>query len=382
MFAKVRPVGSLVPEPEHVDTISLPWDDRYTTLFTGSGTEALSMGVQAAIALKAVSGVPEIIIPAYGCPDLISAIVAQNARPVLVDFAMDRPVMDEKGIRRALNPQTVAIVAVNLLGSYERLPQLARICSDKGVILIEDSAQCFPPSSSHHGLADFVILSFGRGKPINLMGGGALLIRRSWPTVVDELRSEYPALPQRSGLMWDVKRLAFNVLLSRYIYPVLENMPFLHIGQTRFRPLGKIRRLELPASLLAGGIKAFYQREPLHLLYSRQLAFIEQSGWKIIGSHNSNDRHPRLRFALLAPDECRRNEAVKKLNENGIGANAFYERVLPDIVDAPAFNHLLAGAYPKATDFASRLVTLPTHEGVTKKDVEVIVSVFKGLTSE
>ncbi|GAA0839846.1 hypothetical protein GCM10009113_03960 [Marinobacter szutsaonensis] len=73
---------------------------------------------------------------------------------------------------------------------------------------------------------------------------------------------------------------------------------------------------------------------------------------------------------------------MKKLNENGIGANAFYERVLPEIVDAPAVNHLLAGAYPEATDFASRLVTLPTHEGVTEKDVEVIVSVFKGMNSE
>jgi len=382
MFAKVRPVGSFVPQPEHVDTLSLPWDDHYTTLFTASGAEALSMAVQAAITMKAVSGIPEVIIPAYGCPDLIAAVVAQNARPVLVDFAKDRPVMDVKGIRRALNSRTVAIIAVDFLGSYERLPQLANICSDNGVILIEDSAQCFPPSSSRHGLADFVVLSFGRGKPINLMGGGALLIRRSWPTVVEAFRSEYPALPRRSGFIWDLKRLVFNFLLSRYVYPVLENIPFLHIGQTRFRPLGKIRRLDLPASALAGGIKAFYRREPIHLLYSRQLAFIEQAGWTIIGSFDSNDRLPRLRFALLAPDESRRNEAIKKLNENGIGANAFYERVLPEIVDAPVLNHLLAGAYPEAKDFASRLVTLPTHEGVTEKDVEAIVSIFKDLNRE
>ncbi len=179
MFAKLRPVGSPVPKPQAIDSLLLPWDEHYKALYSGSGTEALSLAVKAAIAMKARSERPEVIIPAYGCPDLVAAIVSQDAQPVLVDFAPDKPVLDEEGVRQALTQRTVAIIGVNFLGACARLKELSRICADNDLVLIEDSAQRFPPSSCSHGLADFVVLSFGRGKQINLMGGGAMLFRQT-----------------------------------------------------------------------------------------------------------------------------------------------------------------------------------------------------------
>jgi dTDP-4-amino-4,6-dideoxygalactose transaminase len=379
MFAKIRPVGSHVPKPEPAELLLFPWAGHYTTLFTGSGTEALSLAVQAAIAAKAGVAVPEVVIPAYGCPDLIAAIVAQKARPVLVDFIQDHPVMDEQCVLGALTSQTVAIVGVGFLGSNERLLMLSRLCRDNGLTLIEDSAQCFPPASSDHQLADYAVLSFGRGKPINLMGGGALLIRKSNESVVQTIRAEYPCSTVQLDAAWHIKRRIFNLLLSRYVYPILERIPFLHIGQTRFHPLESITLLDLPGSLLTAGMKMYNERNPLHWRYDRELAFLEQAGWRQIKADGAEEFAPRLRYALLAPTRQIRDEALKALNAKGIGASAFYEHTLPAFVEENSLinGEGLGNRYPAAEDFASRLITLPTHDGVSERDVSAIVSVFE-----
>lgn len=380
MYLKVRPVGSLVPKPTPNGSLKWPWSDRYTTMVTCSGTEALSLAVRAAIEKIANVEFPEVIIPAYGCPDLVAAIVAQGARPVLVDFIKNQPVMDEQCILEALSAQTVAIVAVDFLGCPERLLVLSRICSENALTLIEDSAQCFPPFSAKSGLADFIVLSFGRGKPINLMGGGALLVHKTDEFHVAGIQTKYPCVSVRLNAKWHLKRLMFNLCMSRYIYPLLEILPFLEVGQTLFHPLNSIEFLDMPQSLLAAGIEKYQGREAIHCEYDRRLAFLEQMGWKRMPMANGDAATPRLRYALLAPSAKSRNDALKALNRSGIGANALYEKTLPEIVDAQVLGSNGRSRYPQAQDFAARLLTIPTHEGVGSRDVSTIVRVLNRVT--
>lgn len=380
LLSKVRPVGSLVPKPKSVDSLTLPWEKHYTAVYTGSGTEALSLSVRAAIALAGSVELPEVIIPAYGCPDLVAAIVAQGARPVLVDFIENQPVMDEQCIIEALSAQTVAIVAVDFLGCSERLSSLSVICRKNALTLIEDSAQCFPPFSSESGLADYVILSFGRGKPINLMGGGALLVGNTNQLNIDTLLSKYPSVAVTLDAKWHLKRLIFNFCMSRFIYPLLEILPFLNVGQTKFYPLDSITLLDMPRSLLAAGLETHQARKTLHFEYDRKLAFLEQQGWKRITMTYAEASLPRLRYALLAPSATSRDDTLEALNQSGIGANAFYEKTLPEIVDAQMLMSKGRSKYPRARDFAARLLTIPTHEGVGSSDVAKIVQVFRRVT--
>lgn len=368
-----------MPKPVPVGSLKLPWDEQYKTVFTGSGTEALSLAVEAAITTKADVAAPEVIIPAYGCPDIVAAIVAQNARPVLVDFVDGKPVMDEQSIADAITSQTVAIIGVGFLGAHERLEMLSRLCSSNGLTLIEDSAQCFPPVGSGRELADFAVLSFGRGKPINLMGGGALLIRRATASIEDSIQAKYPLSTVRLNAMWHIKRRIFNVLLSRYLYPILAYLPFLRVGQTRYKPLSSINLLDIPGALLGGGVTAYNERKLLHLTYNHELAFLVQAGWRQINTGGAEGCTPMLRYALLAPTREIRDSAVKALNKRGIGANAFYEYTLPAFFDqaVSVIGSAERHSYPVAEDFAARLITLPTHDGVMESDVRTIISVFE-----
>lgn len=385
MLGKLRPAGSRVPRPGCSSGHKLIWEDHYRSEFTGSGTEALSIAVAIAMAHKPEVREPEVIIPAYGCPDLVSAIVAQGAKPVLVDILPESPCMNDAQVRDIITTETVAVVGVDFLGISERLDVLSQVCRDRNLFLIEDSAQNFPPASSDRPLADLVVLSFGRGKPINLMGGGALLIRRE---IVDRslaVLGHYPLSQVVAGLSWKLKRSVFNLLMARLPFFILEKMPFLGIGETRFRKLRTISRLELPEALLSSAIRDFGARPLIHKLYDREFQSIEALGWTLLGKQASDpacddtDR-PRLRYALLAPNNELRDQALRLLNSSGIGASAFYGKILPRLQGVDEV--LKVAHFPCADDFASRLMTLPCHEDVKESDVTLIANIIRGLAHD
>lgn len=382
---KLRPVGSRVPKcvkrihgrPE------LDWDTRYHTECSASGTDALSMAVAVSMAGRPADSTPEVLLPAYGCPDLVAAIIAQGAKPILVDLVPDSPYMDLEHAERAITSATVALIGVGLLGVPERLDRLSELCRRKGLFLIEDSAQCFPPASTEGGWADFIVLSFGRGKPINLMGGGALLVRRDLLDRAQPVLEKFPIIGFGSGLKWAFRRCLFNFLLHRIPYRVLEKLPGLKLGETRFRSLQQTQRLALPQEVLSSGVAHFSCRPPTHSGYVSELAELSKFGWRSLDgttSPSGANRLPRNRFGLLAPSGHLRDLVENALNDAGIGASGFYRQILPEVDGLEA---LFSNTdYPNARNFADRLLTLPSHEDVTEADVTRINKILRALSQE
>lgn len=386
-MAMLRPVGSRVPRPDEADPHQpLPWQDDYQTWCMGSGTEALSAAVSlATLCAGRQQGVtPEVILPAYGCPDLVAAVVAQGAIPVLVDLLPDRPVMDIDRLTEALSEATVAVIAAGFLGVPERLSALASVCKSHGIWLIEDSAQCFPPDCAREPMADCAVLSFGRGKPINLMGGGALLVRKDHGDFATRVFADLPEVTVTLDGHWKLKRYIFNFLLSRLGYGLLRRVPFLGLGSTVYKPLDSVRRIQLPGGLLVAGIRTASLRPSVAKQYDQALAFLVSRGWVLfMRSHaqqNGSIVPVTLRYGLLAPDQGTRDTAVSMLNSRGIGANAFYEKALPDVAGVGEALGTISGDYPNAVFFADRLVTLPSHEDVAYGDVTLVASVLDKAT--
>jgi len=378
----LRPVGSRVPLPMRGQGEPLPWEDQYHTWCMGSGTEALSAAVMLAIRGSELNGaVPQVILPAYGCPDLVAAVVAQGASPVLVDLIPDRPVMDLEKLVQAISGQTVAVIAAGFLGIPERLAELADICRSRGVWLIEDSAQCFPPDCAREPIADCAVLSFGRGKPINLMGSGALLVREDHERFAGDILAKLPEASVTVDWKWKVRRHIFNLLLSRIGYGLLLRLPFLGLGSTVYRPLESIRRVDLPSGLLGAGIRHARSRPSVAGQYNEALAFLASQGWTLfMGDQREAAGSTRpsvtLRYGLLAPDRMTRDRAVSMLNSHGVGANAFYEKSLPDIDGIAELIRANHTEYPNAVSFAERLVTLPSHEDVGDRDITMVAMVL------
>lgn len=374
MFYQLPPVGNpicLASETRPAFSLAeccSPYQARYYA----SGTAALAAAIIAAKRLKDVDS-PEVILPAYGCPDLVSAAIYAGARPVLVDLEVDRPWMDLGQLSARISSHTVAIVAANLFGISERVPEIRPFARQVGAVVIEDSAQAFPGrGESDIWDSDLVVLSFGRGKPLSLLGGGAVLCRDAR---LGELLPQVEA-PRSNNLrervIFKLKAQLYNRMISPRLYWLPQSLPFLHLGETRYHPLTEVAAMDqVRLGLLPANILAYQQRsmqvqyaiaEMLEAIDAVAADLIDLPGICII----ARDR-PLLRYPLLV-DAAVRDELYQRLRRMGLGPSVMYPSILPGIAGLETLLHD-QGAFPAAESFAACILTLPTHMGVRQSDI-------------
>jgi len=377
MFYQLPPVGNPVCLSGNGQSDSLlkavfaPYQPRYFV----SGTAALAAAISAAVRLKGVTS-PEVVLPAYGCPDLVSAAVFAGAKPVLCDLEPDRPWMNLDQLSAHISSQTVAIVATNLFGISERMNQLRPIAEQAGAVLIEDSAQAFPnrtETSLWDG--DLVVLSFGRGKPVSLLGGGAVLFRGADLGDLLPERDTQERAGQGQRLSFRLKVMLYNLMISPRLYWIPQSLPFLHLGETRFHSLSSIdaidteRLARLPTNVCAYQIDDMKAQKGL----ASMLAELDLSTKGVIDLSAvceipTNRR--LLRYPLLVNAKAR-DGFYAELRRRGLGSSGMYPATLPGIA---GLRELLAGQgpFPAAEAFAARILTLPTHNRVGSADIAEI----------
>ncbi len=339
--------------------------DRRITLYA-SGTAALSRAM-AECAAKTSASAPEVILPAYGCPDLVAACVHASVVPRLVAVAPGGWSYDAQGLETSVSSNTAAIVAVNLLGLGDGAADLHRFCQTKRIALIQDSAQ-YLPRASIEWPGDYVILSFGRGKPMNLLHGGALIAPTgSGPT--HPFQSAYYSARDRL-LASRAAAIAFNVLTRPHAYWLVSALPGTGLGEVIYRPLDNGAPLpERAWERVCAAFGLYRARES----YRRDIWASALDEWSTLGivelsCPGSPPQSEPLRLALLAPDRAARNILVDSLNHYQLGASRFYGADLTRIPGIPEFVRR-QGPFPHASALADRLFTLPTHDLVTADTV-------------
>lgn len=350
----------------------LPVFPGYASFWVNSGTAALALAL--ALARRRHPGIdsPEVILPAYGCPDLVAAAEFAGVTPILSDVSPDDPGYRLDALAKVLSARTVAVVAVNFLGIRDRLAALRELLKAwPAVALVEDDAQWFPEPLSAPGLeGDFVCLSFGRGKPVSLLGGGALLIREEWVSRFPVL--EFVAAAPNPGRLFGGKLRAYNLLLAPLLYGLVGRNPLLRIGRTTFKPLQQICALdEQRRNLLEANVAQYLA---LPGIAATRLSKLLPAQFDL--PRQLPERCGRLlRYPVLCADADQRTRLWRLLHDAGLGVTALYERYLPAIegvsgrVETPH-------ALPGAEAFAARLLTLPVHDRVALRDTDRIVEII------
>lgn len=120
------------------------------------------------------------------CPDLtfaatVNPVSYEGGRQVFIDAERDSWNMDPRALKIALSRywrMVRAVLVVNLYGTPARLDEIARLCAEYGVPLIEDAAESM--GALHNGrqtggFGRYGVLSFNGNKIITTSGGGMLL---------------------------------------------------------------------------------------------------------------------------------------------------------------------------------------------------------------
>jgi perosamine synthetase len=335
-----------------------------------SGREALRI---AFADLAATSGRDEIAIPAYGCFSIPAAAVAANLKVRLVDVD-GKGQIDRESLAAIPLDRVAGLVVGNLFGVPEPIEETTTVAHAMGARVVDDAAQTLGAVSNGCQVGargDLGILSFGRGKPVSALGGGAII----WPSSPPEgIVGNSPAVPEPwvgllRGLVYDVARLPT-------VLKALSAIPALGIGTTEYDPT--FDRGSMPGSAIALADTLLRELEVLNRDRAKRAETIgarlqaETDFVPLLAAPNDTGIYPRL--GVSAPSAAKRDAAIAALLS--LGATGMYPTPLGEIGALRA--HLVGERQMSgATDFCARLLTLPTHAGMNEQRTDEVIRTLR-----
>ena len=350
------------------------WLADFEIEFHASGRSAMAWAFET---LAKQTGRSEIVIPAYTCYSVPAAAIAAGLRIRLVDVD-DRGQIDAASLAALPLDRAAGIVVSNLFGIPEDWEPLAESASRAQCPLIDDAAQAFgaTDSSGRVGQRGAVgILSFGRGKPLSALGGGAALYRPG-SLEVSAPRDE-AAVPRRAVGSAAITAFAYDIALRPIVFRSLSSLPGLHIGETVFDPEFERAPMSFRHQwLLARGLEKWSNDANKRRAEAKFLAeriSTETRFRPLEPDQGTVAVFPRL--GLVAPTGSARDAALLQLERMGAGATGFYPQSLDRL--RPLGEHLAESVLCQgAQRFAERILTLPTHGALRGRRLESAIRVL------
>lgn len=327
-----------------------------------------------------------VAITGFTCLALQQAIVKAGGTPFYLDVEDQGLNFSPEKLRAALetNPNIKAVIIQNTLGYPAATPEIAKICAEKGVLLIEDLAHSvgsvYLDGKETGTFGDFIALSFSQDKIIDSVSGGTLIIKN--PNY--RIRAPYPLSDLGRGaqlmerfypiLTWKIRKL-YRIGIGKLIHLVLKKLRLLS------QPLGKLdsRGLYFLPTWNCCLAKSQFDKLPADLAHRRRIAHIYKAG--IDASLLSPllveqiDYANNLRFPIFTD---KRDELIECLRRHRIFvSDIWYDAPVSPQKYLHVTNYEM-GQCPVAETASSKILNLPTHINVSEKEARRITELING----
>lgn len=340
-----------------------------------SGKAALATIVEAYLTMSARR---KVVIPAYTCYSVPSAIVRAGGEVVLCDVDPHTLDFDFDQLARLVDGQTLCIVSPHLLGQAADIGRAQAIGKPFGVPVIEDAAQAMGRKTTEGWigtLGDVGFFSLGRGKNVTAGSGGIIVTNSN--DLAERIAKIYGTVPEESivrGMINAVMVFVMMALIQPRAYWLPAGLPFLGLGETIYDPTFPIRRLD---GLRAGLLKT----------WQRRLADSNEDRARHADVFLGRFRHEEaqldpvrasgtayLRLPVVMPTTAARQKMCAVGTALGLGVSSLYPTPVSEIPELKA--QFQGRQYPGAVTLAHRLITLPVHHFVDERDAERICNVL------
>jgi dTDP-4-amino-4,6-dideoxygalactose transaminase len=333
----------------------------------GSGKAALVATLRS---LHALTGRTKVIVPAYTCYSLPSAIMKAGLVPLPCDIGADSFDYDYDALGTLLTDDVLCALSVHLFGIASDTDRLRVVCEPHGIFVVEDAAQAMGIHDNGALLGsrgDVGFFSFGRGKNLTCGSGGIVLTRRRdiASSLADVIRT-YTVPPAADDFRTLATLLGMLVFLSPQLYWLPAGIPSLQLGETFFHEDFPLTRLsDVQARILRN-----WAGDVVSLNAGRTLAGRYYHG-HLVGVRTYGSDVPYIRFPVLLEHAAARERVVEEGRRWGI------VRMYPDTLAAiPQVRPLLSSfSYPHAERVAATLVTLPTHPLMSERDRAAVCAI-------
>ena len=295
----------------------------------------------------------EVLIPGYTCYSVAAAVAKAGLRISVYDLDPKTLHPDIDSIRKALTGETLAIVTQHLFGRLTPIDGLKQIAASNGSYLIEDAAQALgrvQDGTPPRALSDFGLLSFGRGKPLPIGAGGAL-VSDNYPKILTALRWG----TAKNGYMQPIVSAAVKIMSKPYLYWLPEILP-MGLGETIFDPGFAVKSMSAATERLAAG--AIATLDDLNTHRRRLADTYTQLIDKTCQLNGTGPAISVIRYPIMLPFKVFAN-SLKRLGIRKMYPNAI-------CMEKSVQPHLKKGipVTPGAVEIAEKLHTLPTHMAI------------------
>lgn len=305
---------------------------------TSSGTTAL----HTALLAHGIGRGDEVITTPFTFIASANSILFTGARPVFVDIEEDTFNINPDLVEAAVTPRMKAIMPVHLYGQVCDMDALQATADRHGLVIIEDACQAVGATRHGKKAGSFGTGAFSLYATKNVMSAEGGMI-----TTNDDKIAELCRLLRNQGMK---RRYYYEMLGFNY------RMTDVHaaIG------LAQIERIEFLTETRRANAE-FYNRE------------INSVIKPMVKKGNDHVWH---QYTIRVDRGRDRDEAVKKLNEAGIGTGIFYpvpahqHDYMRDIVGDKSF--------PVAEHIAQEVISIPVHPQLSQGELD---SVVKGVNS-
>jgi len=332
-------------------------------------------------ALKEISDRNEVILPAYTAGSLVVAVRKAGLKPVLCDISLEDFNLDEKFLKHAISPNTLAVVVVHMFGiNMSGITELRAKIPDEA-FLIEDCAQSMGSRTEDKecgSFGDASFFSFNRGKNFPLYGGGSIITNNG--RISAYIGKEVERLGEEGVLAKmsaPLKILAFSIAGN----PLIYGLGFSLISCFKETAPPKNFTVKKMDNLRSGlGLALMKKCEDLFLARHRNGALLI-NGLKdldgiMLPKIPGNTNYVFNRLPVIFKDVKAMLIAKAALWRGGIEASRMYCRPLHHMFDIGYAEN----DFPNAVYCAQRLLTLPTHPGVVKSAVDKMIRIIRGVS--
>lgn len=317
-----------------------------------SGTAALHLALRAA----GIGESDEVLVPAMTFVAGAAAVRYCGARPVLIESVGPEDLnIDPQDAARHVSSRTRAILATHWLGYACDLGALEQLCSDHGLILIEDCAQSITARASDGRLTGTVGLagcfSFFSKKQLAVGEGGMII------TADDAVEATTRSLRSHAmtSVTWD-RHLGYAES-----YDVIDLGFNFRLDEPR-AALGLSRLPRVDADVERRRVQARRYRTRLR----------DAQGLTIPWSDEDVERGAHFGFAILLENRDERDRVARELDRCGIQTTRY-----PALTSLSGYRD--HPPCPRTEDVAARHLLLPLSSTYDEREADLVVDRLNGL---
>lgn len=337
-----------------------------------SGKAALAITLQA---LKTMTpGKDEVIIPAYTCYSVPSAIIRAGLKISPCDIEPSCFDFDYDQLEKTINDKTLCIVPTHLFGIPADMDRVGRLCRGRSIFVLEDATQAMGGRYKWKRLGtigDVGLFSLGRGKNVTCGSGGIIITNSDAIASFIENESRSLANPGFIESIIEFLKVAVqNILINPSLYWLPSAMPFLKLGETIFCKDFPIKGFSgMKAGLMRNWRKRLEESNRIRKENGEHFS-------RLFGlDFGKKTSVPFLRLPVIMQNKEERDIMYAVSSENGTGFSKMYPAPVHEIEEIK--DRFIGRTFPVAGAVAGRVLTVPTHELLSEKDRDRIQRVSR-----